>query len=280
MTNSRSIQTLEDQGRRTYPGIVIYDVGDEAHAEGTSGHNHDDKPGVKAEDQDSDSKPEVRALDFMRGAKFSAAQAAQLFEDLTRRPENQARLLYVIYNRRIRSRSDGWKDRAYTGSNPHTDHVHVSGRAEDDENTKPWSIGGSTVSAETDGLKAILTGSGSGTLNAANNLHVKLNRIEDLLETAVKNSAAAAGRADGLMNMTDVTTAWSTQNPKGVQINRLAAKLNGVDVPDVDEDALATALAGKLSDLLPEGVGLTKDDVRDALADVLTGGTDAVTPTE
>lgn len=273
MTNSRSIQTLEDNGRAQFPGITIYDVGDEAHSRETSGHNHDDKPGVKAEDQDSDNKPEVRALDFMRGAKFSAAQAARLFEDLTRRPENQARLLYVIYNRRIRSRTDGWKDRAYTGSNPHTDHVHVSGRAEDDENTKPWNIGGSTVSVETDGLKAILTGAGSGTLGAANNLHTKLNAI-------LKAAEAAAGRSGALMDMTDVTTAWSSKTPEAVQINRLAAKLNGVNVPDVDEDALATALAAKLSALLPEGVGLNGDEVRAALADVLTRGTDSVTPTE
>lgn len=140
MTNSRSIQRLEDDSRERWPGITIYDTGDEAHAQGTSGHNHDDKPGVKAEDQDSDNKPEVRALDHMIGSAFRSTDARYLFEALTRRPANQARLLYVIYNRRIRSRTDGWKDRPYTGSNPHTDHVHTSGRAEDDENTKAWDL--------------------------------------------------------------------------------------------------------------------------------------------
>ena len=283
MTNSRSIQTLEDNGHAQFPGITIYDVGDEAHSKEVSGHNHDDKPGVKAEDQDSDSKPEVRALDFMIGAHFTKAQAAALFEALSRRPANQARLLYVIYNRRIRSRSDGWVDRPYTGSNPHTDHVHGSGRAEDDENTKPWDIGptpGGSVTKQDDALNAILTGEGSKTFGAPNALHVKLNGLSAKLDEVLKNATAASLRADGLLNMTDVTTSWSGTAPKGVQINRLAAKLNGVDVPDVDEDALAVALAAKLSALLPEGVGLTKDDVRDALADVLTGGTDAVTPTE
>lgn len=34
---------------------------------------------------------------------------------------------YIIWNRRIRSRSRKWKIREYTGTrNPHTDHVHVS----------------------------------------------------------------------------------------------------------------------------------------------------------
>lgn len=237
MTNSRSIQRLEDDGRRQYPGITIYDVGDEAHATSISGHNHDDKPGVRAEDQDSDNKPEVRALDFMRGPKFSAAQAAALFEALTRRPANQARLLYVIYNRRIRSRSDGWKDRTYTGSNPHTDHVHVSGRAEDDENTQAWDIAPRSeddmTAKDTDGIEAILTGSGSGTLAVPNNLHVKINAMMKEL---------AALRVDvGAIN-------------------------------DVDVEALAKALSAKL----PEGLNLTKADVREALVDVLTRGVDAI----
>jgi hypothetical protein len=284
MTNSRSIQRLEDDGHKRYPGITIYDVGDEAHAVEVSGHNHDDKPGVKAEDLDSDNKPEVRALDFMIGKAFTKADAAALFEALTRRPANQDRLLYAIYNRRIRSRTDGWKDRAYTGSNPHTDHVHGSGRAEDDENTGPWDIaavsGGTTLTQEIDGLRAILSGSGSGTLNAANQLHVKLNKIQTTLDEILKNTEAAALRADGLLNMADVTTSWSDKTPAGKQINKLAAKLNGLTNPDVDEDALATALAAKLQDMLPEGVGLTKDDVRDALADVFNRGADAVTSTD
>lgn len=34
-------------------------------------------------------------------------------------------LWYVIWNRRIRSNTYNWTWRAYTGSNPHTDHVHI-----------------------------------------------------------------------------------------------------------------------------------------------------------
>ncbi len=32
---------------------------------------------------------------------------------------------YVIWNRRIRSNTYGWTWRSYTGSNPHTDHIHI-----------------------------------------------------------------------------------------------------------------------------------------------------------
>src|SRR5699024_4238587 len=37
---------------------------------------------------------------------------------------NDSRVSYVIYNRRIYQHSTGWKP--YYGSNPHTQHVHVS----------------------------------------------------------------------------------------------------------------------------------------------------------
>ena len=44
---------------------------------------------------------------------------------------NRVRLnvAYIIWNRRIVSAKSGWKWRAYTGSNPHIDHVHVSFKA-------------------------------------------------------------------------------------------------------------------------------------------------------
>lgn len=34
-------------------------------------------------------------------------------------------LYYMIWNRRIYSRSYGFAERVYTGSNPHTDHIHI-----------------------------------------------------------------------------------------------------------------------------------------------------------
>jgi hypothetical protein len=52
---------------------------------------------------------------------------------------------YVIYNRQIASRNTGWKWVAYTGKNPHTDHIHVSVGVGPDgykeppyDSTRPW----------------------------------------------------------------------------------------------------------------------------------------------
>lgn len=49
------------------------------------------------------------------------------------------RVTYVIWNRRIISRArigEGW--RPYSGSNPHTHHVHISIRAECRDDDHPW----------------------------------------------------------------------------------------------------------------------------------------------
>lgn len=270
---------LERDALGRWPGMTIYDIGDPPHSRTKSGHNPDDPDrtplGGGPEQTDSDNKSEVRAKDFMIGPKFTKADAAELFEALSRRPANQGRLLYVIYNRRIRSASSGWVDKPYTGTNPHTDHVHASGAAKDDDNSAGWDIGpiseGASVSAETDGLKAILTGSGSGTLGADNNLHVKINKLQTTLDKVLQNSTAAALRTDGLLNMTDVETVWSNVDPDGIQDNKLADAIIAKGVATVDVPALAAALSA----LLPEGTALTANQIRAVFVDVIKRGADA-----
>jgi hypothetical protein len=128
------------------------------------------------------------------------------------------------------------------------------------------------TTADTDGIKATLTGAGTGSLNVANNLHVKLNTIISGLAKVQKSADAAAERSGALMDMTDVTTSWSDVNPKGTQENKLADAIIAKAVATVDVVALAQALSA----LLPSGVGLTEDDVSKALARVLKSGTDSV----
>lgn len=135
---SANMLVLTRQIQEKRPGVIIYGIGDNAHKLEVSGHNEDDTPGVRAEDQDADTKPEHRAIDVMIGPNFSAADAKALYTDLTTIEANRKRLLYVIYNRKIASASRGWVERVYDGDNPHTDHDHISGEADDDENTTPW----------------------------------------------------------------------------------------------------------------------------------------------
>lgn len=135
-----NMQRLTDQVKAARPGVVIGGIGDEAHKLKVSGHNEDDTPGVRAEDQDADNTPEHRALDFMIGTAFTPEDAEALYDDLGTKSTNQRRLLYVIYNRRKRSRSTGWQEVPYNDGGEHDNHVHASGEADDDANTADWDI--------------------------------------------------------------------------------------------------------------------------------------------
>ncbi len=87
-------------------------IGDASHSARASEHNPD---------RDPDAMPLglVSALDI---TKDSAAQMEVLRLKLIADP----RTWYVIHNGRIWSRTNGFASRAYAGSNPHTEHMHVS----------------------------------------------------------------------------------------------------------------------------------------------------------
>lgn len=95
-------------------------IGDTAHMQRPSSHNPDYAHGgaVRAIDIDVDDHDPDRDL------RMQVVNAA------IRDP----RVWYVISNGIIWSRTHGWKARKYTGSNPHTKHVHVSAV----EDPKQW----------------------------------------------------------------------------------------------------------------------------------------------
>lgn len=108
-------------------------IGDSAHQLEVSGHNPDDTPGVRAERQDADTRPEVRAADFdIRG--LTHAEALALALSLVGDP----RLIYVIFDRHIWRASNGWVREDYGGSDPHDTHIHASGHPDADDNSGPW----------------------------------------------------------------------------------------------------------------------------------------------
>lgn len=97
-------------------------IGDASHQARKSDHNPDYSAGgiVRAIDIDKD------------GINVDAVIAAAI---------NDNRTAYVIYNRRIWTRGVGWLP--YTGSNPHTQHVHISLRHTKAAAKKGnWAIGG------------------------------------------------------------------------------------------------------------------------------------------
>lgn len=87
-------------------------IGDASHSARASDHNPD---------RDADPMPAgyVSALDI---TKDSAAQ----MEELRRRLIADPRTWYVIHNGRIWSRTYGFREQVYNGTNAHTAHLHVS----------------------------------------------------------------------------------------------------------------------------------------------------------
>ena len=138
---ARSLDTLSAEIRSKHPGTTIWTIGDQAHASGASDHNPN-SAGV------------VCAIDVLGNAGLNLSSFAEQIRT-GRHPQAK----YVIFNRRIASRSQGWTWRNYTGSNPHSTHVHVSvGTGSDGksapgtyDSTASWGIssnsGGSTTSS-------------------------------------------------------------------------------------------------------------------------------------
>lgn len=119
---ARSLDVLLDQINEAYPGrskASDGSIGDVAHVSRTSDHNpHIQLGGVGI----------VSARDFTHDP--AAGFDAHAFADALRR-SGDLRIKYVISDRRMFSSyvSGGrapWEWRPYVGSNPHTQHVHVS----------------------------------------------------------------------------------------------------------------------------------------------------------
>ncbi len=93
----------------------------------------DDTPQLDS-DHDANAEGVVCALDCMQGNGLDLGAVAEQI----RKRENPD-LKYVIYNRRIASASSNppWSWRTYTGSNPHTDHIHTSVGVGSDGHSKP-----------------------------------------------------------------------------------------------------------------------------------------------
>jgi hypothetical protein len=100
-------------------------IGNTAHQAERSGHNPDITG--NSEYRDGDSKDEVRAIDIDADLR-STVTMEQVVQYLIRQARRGVYIpfRYVIYNRRIWSRRDGWAQHAYDGD-PHTSHVHLSG---------------------------------------------------------------------------------------------------------------------------------------------------------
>lgn len=107
-TLAHNMQVRKNAYQKRWPGLVVGTIGDDSHAAGRSDHNRD-------------ARNVVHALDVMA----TGATAAAVVNDALAHPDD---LEYIIHNRTIWARSTNWQPRRYNGSDPHTNHCHLSGR--------------------------------------------------------------------------------------------------------------------------------------------------------
>lgn len=230
-------------------------IGDLAHQTGSSGHNPDESG--KGEYEDADNIDEVRAIDVDKDLRCGTVTMLKIIQKILQTPNDLKRLKYIIFNRVIWSKSNGWQPRAYTGSNPHDKHAHFSGDPLYDDNVTPWSVAGWANVDEEDMptaaeiAKAIITYNltPSDTKNPITVGRALLDayRTQQVIPAIDKQSAAAAGRSGALMDMTDVVTDWSSQNPTGVQNNALADAINALSTAGVDPAVVQQAIEAAVS---------------------------------
>jgi hypothetical protein len=122
----RQINDSRPSRSRTADGTI----GDTAHASRKSDHNPWIKDGPIGV---------VTAFDVTHDPK-GGVDAHKLAEHL--RKQKDPRIKYIISNRRI-CNSESWEWRPYSGSNPHSAHVHISVKEHKNhyDSVQPWHLG-------------------------------------------------------------------------------------------------------------------------------------------
>jgi hypothetical protein len=146
---------------------------------------------AECSDHNPDSRGKVHAIDAM--TLIVANQKAIVEWTLS----DTADLEYVINQRTIWTRSNGWKPSRYTGTDPHTNHVHISGRHGSVGFVAHKTCTGYNIAAEA------MTPEGFDVLTSADKVWIQ-QQITSALATAKSNTDAVVKANFGATQFTDV----------------------------------------------------------------------------
>lgn len=243
-------------------------VGDAAHAGTSSDHNPDETGHVPIED--SDSLNEVHAIDVdkdLRSGDLTMEKVVQFLLGRCRSGQER-RLRYIIFNRRIWSASSGWVQKAYTGSNPHTEHAHFSASYETsrETDTSSWHLEDlmALTDADRDWIRAVFERTAQPDNGGVTS---KIGR--DALDQGIPNPIAGKK-----------TPAYQVMGDIAQGVKDIKTLLGTADVDEVD--IAARVLAGLTPERLAAAMvaaGLTPEAIADAVpagmaehvADILHG---------
>lgn len=202
-------------------------VGDEAHQAEVSDHNPDETGSVPI--HDADHINEVHAIDVDVDLHEPGLTMEVVVQFVLGRVRSGAekRLRYIIYNRRIWEASNGWKQRAYTGTSAHTEHAHFSFSYTTslEANTASWHLEDIPV-ALTAADKTWITSE----IKAAVNALVALASQEDGTPTSpVGRAALVQGIPNGLVAGEPRSDAYVVLRDIGRASGRIEATLTALD---------------------------------------------------
>jgi hypothetical protein len=234
-------------------------IGDSAHTS-SSDHTPDEGSDV-LRDHDADDKNEVHALDIDSTGPWPESFDA-IIKRLVAREKAEyesativGRLQYVIWNRRIASRSWGWTWHDYTLADPHINHAHFSARytTEQEADTRPWGVAPRAADDKEPDVPLATD-------------KVKLTKgAADALGPAYKEGQEVTGET--ALNLMLIHAARASKGAAGA----LAAVVGLAAKDTVDEAAIAAALAPAVAELvlagLPAGADqISQDEVNTAVA--------------
>ncbi len=169
-------------------------IGDAKHRTEVSDHNPDSQGRVLALDIDS-TGPWPQPFDtYVQG--IVARQKAGY----------DTRLEYVIWNRRIASRSSRWVWETYTGTtDPHTGHAHFSARHDHTGNTNsaPWAVEDEVTPDDIAKIVSAVWDAGFGTGTSRETSGERLGHIDTVVDDLAAKVADLETKVDTLLARLD-----------------------------------------------------------------------------
>lgn len=203
-------------------------IGDKAHQARTSGHNPDDTPGAApAWNGDADQLAEVRAWDMDAGLG-PGVDALDLVDHVRALPGLFAVLRYIIFDRHIYHVRDGFARESYTGSDPHTGHVHFEGawtQAADTNTSYDYRLERIPV-ALTATDKAWIASEIKSGITAAASVFLMGKQSDETPTSVAGNAVWAQGIPNGTKAGAPRDLAWQVLRDLGQKVTEIERKLS------------------------------------------------------
>jgi hypothetical protein len=176
---------------------------------GADGWIGDARHRTEVSDHNPDAQGRVLAVDIDSTGPWPQPFNTYVQDIVTRqRAKYDTRLEYVIWNRRIASRSSSWAWETYTGTtDPHTGHAHFSARHDHsgNTNTDPWGVEDEVTPDDIAKIASAVWNAGFGTGTARETSGQRLGHIDSVVDDLAARVTDLETKLDTLLARLDTT---------------------------------------------------------------------------